>query len=143
MRRKLLTLSLACLAVAGCNNDQQAPTNQPAIKVRGSEQERLHDHVVTWAREAPGEGAVIGDGLAQKAVHRDQAGVLHAVSARCTWAAPTGRAARRHSSARRCMRRVIGPDRHRSPISSRIASESRSTGSRSAFPISHPFSTKS
>jgi Rieske Fe-S protein len=33
---------------------------------------------------APGEGAVIGDGLAQKAVHRDADGALHAVSARCT-----------------------------------------------------------
>jgi Rieske Fe-S protein len=33
---------------------------------------------------APGEGAVIGDGLKQKAVHRDADGVLHAVSARCT-----------------------------------------------------------
>jgi glycine/D-amino acid oxidase-like deaminating enzyme/nitrite reductase/ring-hydroxylating ferredoxin subunit len=32
----------------------------------------------------PGEGAVIGDGLRQKAVHRDAGGVLHAVSARCT-----------------------------------------------------------
>jgi glycine/D-amino acid oxidase-like deaminating enzyme/nitrite reductase/ring-hydroxylating ferredoxin subunit len=33
---------------------------------------------------APGEGRVIGDGLAQKAVHRDDDGRLHAVSARCT-----------------------------------------------------------
>ena len=33
---------------------------------------------------APGEGRVIGDGLRQKAVHRDEDGVLHAVSARCT-----------------------------------------------------------
>jgi glycine/D-amino acid oxidase-like deaminating enzyme/nitrite reductase/ring-hydroxylating ferredoxin subunit len=32
----------------------------------------------------PGEGRVVGDGLAQKAVHRDQRGKLHAVSARCT-----------------------------------------------------------
>ncbi len=32
----------------------------------------------------PGEGKVIGDGLKQKAVHRDADGVLHAVSARCT-----------------------------------------------------------
>jgi Rieske Fe-S protein len=32
----------------------------------------------------PGQGRVIGDGLAQKAVHRDDEGVLHAVSARCT-----------------------------------------------------------
>jgi glycine/D-amino acid oxidase-like deaminating enzyme/nitrite reductase/ring-hydroxylating ferredoxin subunit len=33
---------------------------------------------------APGEGGVFGDGIAQKAVHRDDDGVLHAVSARCT-----------------------------------------------------------
>jgi glycine/D-amino acid oxidase-like deaminating enzyme/nitrite reductase/ring-hydroxylating ferredoxin subunit len=33
---------------------------------------------------APGEGRVVGDGLAQKAVHRDAEGRLHAVSARCT-----------------------------------------------------------
>ncbi len=33
---------------------------------------------------APGEGRVIGSGVGQKAVHRDGAGVLHAVSARCT-----------------------------------------------------------
>jgi Rieske Fe-S protein len=33
---------------------------------------------------APGDGRVIGDGLRQKAVHRDGDGVLHAVSARCT-----------------------------------------------------------
>ena len=32
----------------------------------------------------PGEGRVIGDGIGQKAVHRDDDGVLHAVSARCT-----------------------------------------------------------
>jgi Rieske Fe-S protein len=32
----------------------------------------------------PGEGEVIGDGLGQKAVHRDYDGNLHAVSARCT-----------------------------------------------------------
>jgi glycine/D-amino acid oxidase-like deaminating enzyme/nitrite reductase/ring-hydroxylating ferredoxin subunit len=33
---------------------------------------------------APGDGRVIGDGLAQRAVHRDDDGRLHAVSARCT-----------------------------------------------------------
>jgi glycine/D-amino acid oxidase-like deaminating enzyme/nitrite reductase/ring-hydroxylating ferredoxin subunit len=33
---------------------------------------------------APGEGEVIGDGLGQKAVHRDYDGNLHAVSARCS-----------------------------------------------------------
>ena len=32
----------------------------------------------------PGEGRVVGDGLAQKAVHRDDAGIVRAVSARCT-----------------------------------------------------------
>ncbi len=32
----------------------------------------------------PGEGRVIGDGLGQVAVHRDDAGRLHAVAARCT-----------------------------------------------------------
>jgi Rieske Fe-S protein len=33
---------------------------------------------------APGEGSVVADGLGQKAVYRDDDGVLHAVSARCT-----------------------------------------------------------
>jgi glycine/D-amino acid oxidase-like deaminating enzyme/nitrite reductase/ring-hydroxylating ferredoxin subunit len=33
---------------------------------------------------APGEGGIFADGLGQKAVHRDDDGVLHAVSARCT-----------------------------------------------------------
>jgi Rieske Fe-S protein len=33
---------------------------------------------------APGEGRVVGDGLGQTAVYRDDDGVLHAVSARCT-----------------------------------------------------------
>jgi glycine/D-amino acid oxidase-like deaminating enzyme/nitrite reductase/ring-hydroxylating ferredoxin subunit len=33
---------------------------------------------------APGEGAVVRDGLVQRAVHRDDDGRLHAVSARCT-----------------------------------------------------------
>jgi Rieske Fe-S protein len=36
------------------------------------------------AELGPGEGKVVGDGLRQKAVHRDADGVLHAVSARCT-----------------------------------------------------------
>jgi Rieske Fe-S protein len=36
------------------------------------------------AKLKPGEGAVIGSGLAKKAVHRDAEGALHAVSARCT-----------------------------------------------------------
>jgi glycine/D-amino acid oxidase-like deaminating enzyme/nitrite reductase/ring-hydroxylating ferredoxin subunit len=33
---------------------------------------------------APGEGRVVGSGLAQRAVYRDAGGALHAVSARCT-----------------------------------------------------------
>jgi glycine/D-amino acid oxidase-like deaminating enzyme/nitrite reductase/ring-hydroxylating ferredoxin subunit len=33
---------------------------------------------------APGEGAVVGDGLGQRAVYRDDAGALHTLSARCT-----------------------------------------------------------
>jgi glycine/D-amino acid oxidase-like deaminating enzyme/nitrite reductase/ring-hydroxylating ferredoxin subunit len=32
----------------------------------------------------PGEGAVVGAGLRQRAVHRDERGQLHALSARCT-----------------------------------------------------------
>ncbi len=32
----------------------------------------------------PGSGAVVADGLGQAAAYRDEAGVLHAVSARCT-----------------------------------------------------------
>ncbi len=33
---------------------------------------------------APGEGAVVGDGRAQRAVYRDPEGGLHELSARCT-----------------------------------------------------------
>ena len=33
---------------------------------------------------APGEGAIVRDGLHQAAVHRDDSGALHALSARCT-----------------------------------------------------------
>jgi Rieske Fe-S protein len=33
---------------------------------------------------APGEGAVVGEGLAQRAVYRDESGALHALSARCS-----------------------------------------------------------
>ena len=33
---------------------------------------------------APGEGQVVGAGLAQRAVYRDEAGALHSLSARCT-----------------------------------------------------------
>ena len=33
---------------------------------------------------APGQGGVVGDGLAQRAVYRDEAGKLHSLSARCT-----------------------------------------------------------
>jgi hypothetical protein len=44
MPRKLFIASLTGLALAGCNNDSaQAPANQATIKVRGSEQERLHE----------------------------------------------------------------------------------------------------
>ena len=32
----------------------------------------------------PGEGRVVGSGLAQRAVYRDEAGLLHSLSARCT-----------------------------------------------------------
>ncbi|MGN6058004.1 MAG: hypothetical protein ACTHOI_05415 [Sphingomicrobium sp.] len=42
MRRTLLIGSLACAALTACNNDQ-AQTNRTPIKVRGSEQERLHE----------------------------------------------------------------------------------------------------
>ncbi|HEV7400078.1 MAG TPA: FAD-dependent oxidoreductase [Solirubrobacterales bacterium] len=33
---------------------------------------------------APGEGAVVGAGIAQKAVYRDESGAFHSLSARCT-----------------------------------------------------------
>ena len=33
---------------------------------------------------APGHGAIVRDGMAQAAVHRDERGELHALSARCT-----------------------------------------------------------
>ena len=36
------------------------------------------------AQVAPGDGAVVRDGLGQAAVHRDEQGELHALSARCT-----------------------------------------------------------
>src|SRR5690348_4220012 len=42
MRRTLLIGFLACAALTACNNDQ-AQTNRTTIKVRGSEQERLHE----------------------------------------------------------------------------------------------------
>jgi hypothetical protein len=44
MSRKLPIAILAALSLAACNNNQaqQAETNRAAIKVRGSEQERLH-----------------------------------------------------------------------------------------------------
>jgi Rieske Fe-S protein len=35
-------------------------------------------------RLEPGEGRVVGDGLAQRALYRDQAGVMHSLSARCS-----------------------------------------------------------
>ena len=40
MPPKLTDVLLATLTLVACN--QQAPTNQPAIKVRGNEQEQLH-----------------------------------------------------------------------------------------------------
>jgi hypothetical protein len=43
MRRKTFIASLAVLALAACNNQsQQAGTNQTSIKVRGKEQDQLH-----------------------------------------------------------------------------------------------------
>ena len=45
------------------------------------------DRVVKRARLdsiEPGEGRIVGDGLAQRAVYRDEAGELHALSARCS-----------------------------------------------------------
>jgi hypothetical protein len=44
MRRKLPIAILASVSLAACNNNQsqQAETNQPHIKVRGPEQDRLH-----------------------------------------------------------------------------------------------------
>ena len=41
MRRKLMVLVLAGVAVAGCN-EQPRETNQPPIKVRSAEQDQLH-----------------------------------------------------------------------------------------------------
>jgi hypothetical protein len=43
MPRTLLAASLACLALAGCNSSDQAEGNRAPIKVRGSEQARLHE----------------------------------------------------------------------------------------------------
>ena len=45
MRSRLLTMPLALLALEGCNEDsaQQAATNRPEIKVRGPEQNALHE----------------------------------------------------------------------------------------------------
>src|SRR3982751_6155004 len=43
MNRKLVIAAITALAVAGCDSSQQqATTNAPSIKVRGSEQDRLH-----------------------------------------------------------------------------------------------------
>ena len=42
MSRQLLTGLLASLALAGCNDQQAQQANQTQIKVRGPEQERLH-----------------------------------------------------------------------------------------------------
>src|SRR5437899_2587333 len=41
MPRTLTALLLAGLTLAGCNEPQQAPTNQPAIRVRSAEQRQL------------------------------------------------------------------------------------------------------
>jgi hypothetical protein len=44
MAPKFSLMLAAGLALAGCNNGQpQAQSNEPTIKVRGSEQERLHE----------------------------------------------------------------------------------------------------
>jgi hypothetical protein len=45
MHGKLTIALIAGVALAGCNNSQpqQAQTNEPAIKVRGSEQNRMHE----------------------------------------------------------------------------------------------------
>jgi glycine/D-amino acid oxidase-like deaminating enzyme/nitrite reductase/ring-hydroxylating ferredoxin subunit len=45
------------------------------------------DRVLKRRRQAelePGEGAIVGDGLAQRATYRDESGALHSLSARCT-----------------------------------------------------------
>jgi len=46
----------------------------------------LQDRLKRGSAEAvpPGEGAIVRDGLRQAAVHRDEQGELHALSARCT-----------------------------------------------------------
>ena len=41
MPRTLTALLLAGVTLAGCNEPQQTPTNQPAIRVRSAEQEQL------------------------------------------------------------------------------------------------------
>jgi len=45
MPRKFLPFALAAAALAGCDNNgsQQAQSNQPTIKVRAPEQDRLHE----------------------------------------------------------------------------------------------------
>src|SRR5438445_8479393 len=40
--RTRLTLAFTALALAACNEAPQQQANQPAIKVRGNEQEQLH-----------------------------------------------------------------------------------------------------
>jgi Rieske Fe-S protein len=45
---------------------------------------RLAGRTRSAADLAPGEGAVVGDGLGQQAAYRDEAGELHRHSARCT-----------------------------------------------------------
>ena len=44
MHRTMLIVPLIALAVSGCDNSSQdRQANRPAIKVRGPEQERLHE----------------------------------------------------------------------------------------------------
>jgi hypothetical protein len=43
MRCRLPTAILATLSLAACNNNPSQQANQPHIKVRGSEQNRLHE----------------------------------------------------------------------------------------------------
>jgi glycine/D-amino acid oxidase-like deaminating enzyme/nitrite reductase/ring-hydroxylating ferredoxin subunit len=67
---------------------------KPLASVRGMLEEGLQDGFYFFADRVrkrasagdvpPGEGRVVGSGLSQAAVHRDEEGEVHAVSARCT-----------------------------------------------------------
>jgi glycine/D-amino acid oxidase-like deaminating enzyme/nitrite reductase/ring-hydroxylating ferredoxin subunit len=84
--------------VAGRGNEQASafdPARLPGLRaipelVKHNAKSGFHffgDRLPKGANAAelkPGEGAVVGSGLAKKAVHRDAEGTLHAVSARCT-----------------------------------------------------------